>query len=316
MPGAGGPFLMAAHVRTVQLPEADRRVLERRARDKGAPARVVERARIVLLAAEKVPGKEIAAIVGCADGTVVTWRGRYAEHGLPGLEDLPRPGKPPQLPEALRDRVLELTLTEPPDQFGATHWSSRLLAGALAGEGTPISHATVARIWHRCGVRPWRSGPSKFSPDRAREPKIRDVVGLYLHPPQKAVVLCVDEKPQIQALQRTAPTLPVRPGRPEAASFDYLRHGTTTLFAALEVATGRVTEACTERHRHQEFLSFLRQVARAYPRRELHVVVDNLATHKHPAVQAWLARHPRVTLHFTPTSGSWLNLVEAFFSII
>jgi transposase len=130
------------------------------------------------------------------------------------------------------------------------------------------------------------------------------------------VVLCVDEKPQIQALQRTAPTLPVRPGHPEAASFDYLRHGTTTLFAALEVATGKVTDACTERHRHQEFLAFLRQVARAYPRRELHVVVDNYATHKHPTVQAWLARHPRVTLHFTPTSGSWLNLVEAFFSII
>jgi transposase len=307
---------MAAHVRVVQVPEADRRELQRRARDKGAPARVVERARIVLLAADAVPGKEIATLVGCAEGTVVTWRGRYAEHGLAGLEDLPRPGKPAQLPEALRDRVLELTLTEPPDQFGATHWSSRLLAAALAGEGTPISHATVARIWHRFGVQPWRAGTFKFSTDPELEAKIRDVVGLYLHPPEQAVVLCVDEKPQIQALQRTAPTLPVRPGRPEATSFDYIRHGTTTLFAALEVATGKVTEACTDRHRHQEFLTFLRQVAAAYPRRELHVVVDNLATHKHPAVRAWLARHPRVQLHFTPTSGSWLNLVEAFFSII
>src|SRR5215218_7300172 len=147
----GGPFPMPAHVRTVDVPEADRRELERRVRDKGAPARVVERARIVLLAADEVPGKQIAAIVGCAEGTVVAWRGRYAERGLAGLEDLPRPGKPSPLPEGLRDRVLELTLTEPPVRYGATHWSSRLLATALAGEGTPISHATVARIWHRFG---------------------------------------------------------------------------------------------------------------------------------------------------------------------
>src|SRR4051812_21246337 len=251
MPGAGGPFLMAAHVRTVQVPEADRRVLERRARDKGAPARVVERARIVLLAAEKVPGKQIAALVGCAEGTVVTGRGRYAERGLAGLADLPRSGKPSPLPEGLRDRVLTLTLTEPPTALGATHWSSRLLADALGAEGTPISHATIARIWHRFGVQPWRAQTFKFSTDPALEGKIRDVVGLYLHPPEQAVVLCVDEKPQIQALERTAPTLPVRPGQPEAASFDYLRHGTTTLFAALEVATGKVTEACTERHRPQ-----------------------------------------------------------------
>src|ERR687886_1337117 len=307
---------MAAHVRVVQVPDADRGELQRRARDKGAPARVVERARIVLLAADEVPGKQIATLVGCAEGTVVTWRGRYAEHGLAGLEDLPRPGKPAQLPEALRDRVLELTLTEPPDRFGATHWSSRLLATALAGEGTPISHATIARIWHRFGVQPWRAGTFKFSTDPELEGKIRDVVGLYLHPPEQAVVLCVDEKPQIQALQRSAPSPPVRPGHPAAASFDYVRHGTTTLFAALEVATGRVTDACTDRHRRQEFLAFLQQVAAAYPRRDLHVVVDNLSTHKHPAVRAWLQRHPRVHLHFTPTSGSWLNLVEAFFSII
>src|SRR5215203_4070829 len=316
MPGAGGPFLMAAHVRTVQVPEADRRELERRARDKGAPAREVERARIVLLAAEGVPGQQIAQMVGCAEGTVVTWRARYAQRGLAGLADLPRPGKPSPLPEALRDQVLELTLTEPPTVLGATHWSSRLLADALAGEGTPISHATVARIWHRFGVQPWRTQTFKFSTDPALEAKVRDVVGLYLHPPERAVVLCVDEKPQLQALERTAPVLPVRPGSAERATFDYVRHGTTTLFAALEVATGRVTDACTDRHRHQEFLGFLKQVAAAYPRRQLHVVVDNYATHKHPAVRAWLAGHRRVHLHFTPTSGSWLNLVEAFFSII
>src|SRR5688500_3652878 len=307
---------MAAHVRTVVVAVADRRELQRRARSKGAPAREVERARIVLLAADGMPGKRIAARVGCAEPTVVTWRRRYAEDGRAGLEDLPRPGSPSPLPEALRDRVLQLTLTEPQTSFGATHWSSRLLAAALAAEGTPISHATIARIWHRFGVQPWRAQTFKFSTDPELEGKIRDVVGLYLHPPEKAVVLCVDEKPQIQALERTAPILPVRPGHPEAASSDYLRHGTTTLFAALEVATGKVTEACTQRHRHQEFLAFLKQVAAAYPRRQLHVMVDNLSTHTHPAVRAWLERHPRVQLHFTPTSGSWLNLVEAFFSII
>src|SRR3954463_12027372 len=267
MPGAGGPFLMAAHVRTVNVPEADRRGLQRRGPGKGAPARVVERARIVVLAGDGVPGKQIAEMVGCAEGTVVTWRGRYAERGLAGLADLPRPGKPSPLSEALRDRVLQRTLTEPPTALGATHWSSRLLADALAAEGTPISHAPIARIWHRFGIQPWRAETFKFSTDPQLEAKIRDVVGLYLHPPAKAMVLCGDEKPQIQALERTAPTLPVRPGHPEAASFDYLRHGTTTLFAALEVATGKVTEACTDRHRHQEFLAFLRQIAAAYPRR-------------------------------------------------
>src|SRR3982751_5245301 len=180
---------MAAHARSVEIPEADRRELQRRARSKGAPAREVERARIVLLAGDGVPGKQIAARVGCAEPTVVTWRGRYAESGLAGLEDLPRPGSPSPLPEALRDRVLELTLTEPPTQFGATHWSSRLLAAALAGEGTPISHATVARIWHRFGVAPGRAQTFKFSTDPALEAKTRDVVGLYLHPPDRAVVV-------------------------------------------------------------------------------------------------------------------------------
>src|SRR3982750_3655704 len=213
---------MAAHVRTIQIPQPERRELERRVRDKGAPARVVERARIVLFAADGMPGTEIAATVGCAEGTVVTWRGRYAEHGLAGLEDLPRPGKPAQLPEALRDRVLELTLTEPPDQFGATHWSSRLLATALAGEGTPISHATIARIWHRFGVQPWRAETFKFSTDPELGGKGRDVVGLYLHPPERAVVLPVDEKPQLQALKRTAPVLPVAPGQPERPNCDYI----------------------------------------------------------------------------------------------
>ena len=203
------------------------------------------------------------------------------------------------------------TLEPPPERLGVTHWSSRLLAAELG-----ISNVWVARIWRKWGLQPWRRETFKFSTDPQLEAKVRDVVGLYLNPPEKAVVLSVDEKSQIQALDRTAPILPMRPGLPEKATHDYVRHGTTTLFAALEVATGKVTDACYPRHRHEEFLRFLRQVAKAYPRVELHIVADNYATHKHPAVQAWLAKNPRITMHFTPTSGSWLNMVEIFFGII
>jgi transposase len=192
-----------------------------------------------------------------------------------------------------------------------THWSSRLLAVELG-----VSHSTVARVWAEHDIRPWQTETFKFSTDPELAAKVRDVVGLYLDPPAHAIVVCVDEKSQIQALERTQPVRPVAPGRPERRTHDYLRHGTTTLFAALEVATGRVTDACQPRHRHNEFLDFLKLVARAYPRRQLHVVVDNYATHKHRRVQAWLASHPRVQLHFTPTYASWLNLVEVFFAII
>jgi transposase len=192
-----------------------------------------------------------------------------------------------------------------------THWSSRLLAAELG-----LSNVKVAKVWREYGLQPWRAESFKFSTDPQLEARVRDVTGLYLNPPDKAVVLCVDEKPQAQALERAAPVLPARPGVPEKRSHDYIRHGTTTLFAALEVATGKVTDACYPRHRHEEFLRFLRQVTKAYPRRNLHIVVDNYGTHNHPDVRAWLAKHPRVTLHFTPTSGSWLNMVEIFFSII
>ena len=199
----------------------------------------------------------------------------------------------------------------PPAHLGVTHWSARLLAAQLK-----ISFATVARIWRKWNLQPWRVQTFKFSTDPQLDAKIRDVVGLYMNPPEKAVVVCIDEKSQIQALDRTAPILPIMPGVPEKQTHDYIRNGTTTLFAALEVATGRVEQLCLPRHRHQEFLRFLRQVAKAYPRVKLHVVCDNYATHKHPAVKAWLARNPRITLHFTPTSGSWLNMVEIFFGII
>jgi transposase len=307
---------VANRVRTLLLTDDQRAVLLRQVRRRGSPARVVERARIVLLAAEGLPGREIAERVGCSEPTVIRWRSRFAEQGMAGLADEPRSGKPPTIPPVVRDEILAITLTEPPTELGITHWSSRLLAARLRRDGKPVSHATVARVWKHFGIQPHRSGTFKFSTDPELDAKVRDIVGLYLDPPAKAIVLCVDEKSQIQALDRTAPMLPLRPGLPESRTHDYVRHGTTTLFAALEVATGKVVDACFDRHRHQEFLRFLKQVAKAYPRRELHVVVDNYAAHKHPAVTAWLARHPRITLHFTPTSGSWLNLVEVFFGVL
>jgi transposase len=241
---------------------------------------------------------------------VIGWRRRYAREGLAGLTDRLRPGRPQTVRRARRAEILASTLTPPPEHLGIAHWSSRLLADALG-----ISHNTVARVWREHDLKPWRTETFKFSTDPQLEAKVRDVVGLYLDPPDKAVVLCLDEKSQIQALERTQPIRPLGPGRPERHTHDDIRHGTTTLFAALEVATGRVTDQCYRRHRHGEFLAFLKLVAQAYPRRELHVVVDNYATHKHPKVQAWLARHPRVRLHFTPTYASWLNLVETFFAI-
>src|SRR6516225_10255696 len=277
----------------VEVPPRDREVLASWVRSPSIRAGLAQRARIVLLAADGLGTNEIARRTGASKPTVIAWKKRYAAEGIGGLEDRPKPGKPP------------------PERLGVTHWSSRLLAAELG-----VSNVKVAKVWREWGLQPWRAESFKFSTDPALEAKVRDVTGLYLNPPDKAVVLCVDEKPQAQALERAAPVLPLRPGIPEKRSHDYIRHGTTTLFAALEVATGKVTDACYPRHRHEEFLQFLHQVARAYPRRKLHIVVDNYGTHTHPDVQAWLAKHPRIILHFTPTSGSWLNMVEVFFSII
>ena len=266
------------------------------------------RAKIVLAASEGEGTSAISRRLGISRPTVIQWRDRYAATGLAGLDDAERSGRPKTVDDAA---VVAATLDPPPERLGVTHWSTRLLAAELG-----VGDATVARAWRRYGVQPWRRETFKFSTDPQLEAKVRDVVGLYLNPPEKAVVLCVDEKSQIQALDRTAPILPLRPGLPEKATHDYRRHGTTTLFAALEVATGRVTDACYDRHGKAEFLDFLKKVARAYPRRDLHVVVDNYHTHKHAEVEAWLATHPRIALHFTPTSGSWLNLIEVFFGII
>lgn len=292
----------------LSITAADRATLESLTRSRTAPSGQVERARIVLAVADGAGTTGTAELVGVSRPTVIKWRDRFAQHGLAGLDDEPRSGRPKTIDDAA---ILAATLDPPPDKLGVTHWSTRLLATHLG-----IGDATVARAWRRYCIKPWRRETFKFSTDPQLEAKVRDVVGLYLDPPEKAIVLCVDEKSQIQALNRTAPILPVRPGLPEKATHDYKRNGTTTLFAALEIATGRVTDECYDRHGKAEFLDFLKKVAKTYPRRELHVVVDNYHTHKHADIDAWLAKNPRITLHFTPTSGSWLNLVEVFFGII
>jgi transposase len=271
-------------------------------------AGLAQRARIVLLAADGVSNTEIAARVGVSRQTVVSWRSRYVRRGIAGLHDEARPGRPRLVDH---DRIITETLKPPPKKLGVTHWSSRLLAARLG-----VANSTIARAWRDYGVQPWRAETFKFSTDPQLVAKVTDVVGLYLAPPENAIVLCVDEKSQIQALDRTAPILPMQPGLAERRSHDYVRHGTTTLFAALEIATGKVTAACQPRHRHQEFLRFLKQVAKTYPDRELHLVMDNYATHKRPEIRDWLDTNPRVQVHFTPTSGSWLNLVEVWFGII
>jgi len=292
----------------LSLSDEDRVTLTAWTRSSTVPAGRAERAAIVLACADGSGTSEAARRLGLSRPTVIKWRDRYAARGLAGLDDEPRSGRPKIVDDAA---IIAATLEPPPERLGVTHWSTRLLARQLG-----VGDATVARTWRRYHVQPWRRETFKFSTDPELEAKIRDVVGLYLDPPAKAIVLCVDEKSQVQALDRTAPILPLRPGLPERATHDYKRNGTTNLFAALEVATGRITDRCYDRHGKAEFLDFLKRVARAYPRQELHVVLDNYHTHKHPEIGAWLAKHPRVTLHFTPTSGSWLNLVEVFFGII
>ena len=312
---------MSNRVRILTVADADRAKLDRMARDRGAPARVAERARIVLLSAEGLTGPQIAGRVGCTEPTVVKWRRQYAEAGLAGLVDAPRPGGPRRvLTDEAISEILSATVTPPPEalrEAGVTHWSSRRLAEWLGRtRKIEVSHDSITRLWRRFCLQPHRTEGFKFSTDPQLEAKVRDVVGLYLQPPENAVVVCVDEKSQCQALERAQPILPMRPGIPERQTHDYARHGVVSLFAALNTATGEVTDACYPRHRHQEFLKFLKKVAAAYPSVDLHVVADNYATHKHAEVRAWLARNPRVTLHFTPTGCSWINLVECFFSVI
>ena len=292
----------------VSVTTDQRKTLQGWARGRKTPSRLVLRAKIVLLAAEGKLNQDIAAELKTGMKTVCLWRGRFVKQGLAGIEkDAPRGGRPATSRAALAAEIIRQTTTEKPP--AATHWSTRSLAAKL---GT--SHSMVGRVWRAQRLQPHRTQTFKLSNDKQFAEKLVDVVGLYLNPPDHALVLCVDEKSQIQALDRTQKGLPIHPGRLGTMTHDYKRHGTTTLFAALNVAEGLVIEACMSRHRHQEWIKFLKLVdASTDPALQLHLIADNYATHKHPKVRRWLARHPRFHMHFTPTSSSWLNLVERWF---
>jgi len=292
----------------ITLTEDVRRTLERLSRSRSTEARLVERARIVLLAAQGRGNKDIASELDITRATVARWRDRFAARGLAGIEkDAPRGGRPPKSRDGLAEKIVEMTTRRKP--ANATHWSTRTLAQAL---GT--NHSLVSRVWNANGLKPHLSRTFKVSNDPNFAEKLVDVVGLYLDPPEHALVLCVDEKSQIQALDRTQPSLPIYPGRCETMTHDYKRNGTTTLFAALNVAEGRLIGECMPRHRHQEFIKFLKRIDAETPSDlDLHLIIDNYATHKHPKVQGWLGRHRRFHMHFIPTSSSWLNLVERWF---
>ena len=293
---------------TITLNDADRELLQRWARGRSTPARLVLRANIVLRAADGARNDVIAAELGTNRLLVGKWRKRFAELGVAGIEkDAPRGGRRPVVRDAMTGRIVEWTTQRKPDN--ATHWSTRTLAKAL---GT--SRATVNRVWRANGLKPHLSGTFKVSNDKKFEEKLVDVVGLYMNPPERALVLSVDEKSQIQALDRTQPGLPLKKGRCGTMTHDYKRNGTTTLFAALSMLDGKVISACMDRHRHQEWIKFLKIIDQQTPTElDLHLIVDNYATHKHPRVLAWLKRHPRFHMHFTPTSSSWLNMVERWF---
>ena len=273
------------------------------------PQRLVERAKIVLSSAQGLSGSAICAAVGVSRPTVTQWLDRYEEDGIEALlEDRPRSGRPRRITAEDEADIVRKTLDDKPAE--ATHWSCRLMAKEVG-----VHPTTISRIWRAHGLQPHRIDYFKLSTDPQFVEKLRDVVGLYVDPPERAVVFAFDEKSQIQALDRTQPGLPLKKGRAGTMTHDYKRHGTTTLFAALDIATGEVLHERMSRHRHQEFLRFIRKIERSVPAElDIHVILDNYATHKHPAVQAWLEKHPRVQFHFTPTSASWLNLVERFFS--
>jgi transposase len=279
--------------------------------DRSRPLKHVQRARIVLFSADQLPVLEVARRAGVSRPAVWRWQQRYGEEGIDGLlRDKTRPpGKPPLSPATIA-KVLALTCSEPPGE--ATHWTGRAVAKTVG-----ISLRAVQRIWETHRLQPHRVRTFKRSNDPAFAEKVTDIVGLYMSPPAHAVVLSIDEKSQIQALDRTQPGLPMKPGKTGTMTHDYKRHGTTTLFAALDVLEGTVLGRCMQRHRHQEFIRFLNAVEAAVPAGKLiHAIADNYAAHKHPKVRAWLARHPRWVFHFTPTSASWLNAVETFFSAL
>ena len=292
----------------ITLTDDERKTLERWSRGRTTAARLVMRAKIVLLAGEGKQNKDIGPKVGTDQQTVTRWRKRFAEKCLAGIEkDAPRGGRKPRRRDQVARTIIERTTQTKPKN--ATHWSVRTLARELG-----ISESMVARVWRANGLKPHLSRPFKLSNDPHFAEKLTDIVGLYLNPPQHAMVLCTDEKSQIQALDRTQPSLPMYKGRCGTYTHDYKRNGTTTLFAALEMAEGRLIGTCMSQHRHQEWLRFLKLIdAQTPPDVDLHLIADNYQTHKHPNVQRWLKRHPRFHMHFTPTSSSWANLVERWF---
>lgn len=294
----------------ILLTEDDKSQLLSLANSRSLPHGLVQRAQIVLACAEGEPNVAIAKRLRLSNATVGKWRNRYREYGIEGLHDELRAGRPRTHEDERVAEVINTALqTEPPD---GTHWSLRSMA-----RQTGVSKSTVQRWFNLFGVQPHRQRHFKLSKDPFFIEKLRDIVGLYLNPPDHAVVLCVDEKTQVQALQRRQPLLPIGLGYVEGVTHDYIRHGTTTLFAALDIASGEVITQCRPRHRHQEFLSFLRAIEVSVPKEfDLHLIVDNYATHKHPKVRAWLAKRPRYHIHYTPTYASWLNQVERWFGII
>jgi putative transposase len=304
MPMAGRPL------KPIHLADDEREQLESMAASHSLAQTLATRVRIILLADKGWANKDIAAELGVDRSTVSIWRNRFVDRRQEGLYDEVRPGRPRSIPDEEIAALVYKTLRDKPQ--GATHWSSRTLA-----KESNVSDSTVRRVWRAFGIQPHHQKGFKLSTDPFFVEKVRDIVALYLNPPDTALVLCVDEKSQIQALDRTQPMLPLGLGYVEGVTHDYVRHGTTTLFAALDIATGKVITQCKRRHRHQEFLQFLRHVDSSVPKDlDIHLVIDNYATHKHAKVRGWLAARPRYHVHFTPTSASWLNQVERWFGII
>lgn len=281
------------------------------------PARIATRARIVLWRAEGRPKQEVAALAGVSRPTVDLWLDRYADEGVAGLDDRSHAAPREQVSAVVRGRILALTLASPPAETGLSHWSSRQMAAYVKQtQGVSVSHHYVAKLWRQAGLRPQKQGTFKVSKDPQFADKVADIVGLYLDPPGGAVVLSIDEKTQIQALDRTQPVLPITFGASEKRTHDYVRNGTTNLFAALNVGTGEVYGQCKPTRTGADFLAFLKQTVKPHQGKEIHIVLDNLSTHTTPEVTAWLDQHPQVTFHFTPVGSSWLNQIENWFSII
>jgi transposase len=301
---------MGRPLQALNMTDAERATLESWVRRPKTTQQLAHRARILLKCDRGLANDDVAKQIGTSKQAVCKWRERFRVLRLQGLSDAPRSGPPRKISDDRIDEIVKKTLTSRP--ANATHWSVREMASK-----TGLSPASVHRIWKTFGLQPHRVETFKLSTDPLFVEKVRDVVGLYMAPPERAIVLCVDEKSQVQALDRTQPIFPMRPGVPERQTHDYLRHGVTSLFAALDIATGKIIGACHRRHRHQEFLRFLRRIDDNVPKDlAVHLVLDNYGTHKTPAVQRWFAAHPRFELHFTPTSASWLNGVERFFAEI